>query len=164
MVDADGLNLIAGLSDKDIEQWDREKNEYVLTPHMKEMSRLTGYTVQELKENRTALIKGFTGIRKVVCAMKDSRTYVAGNEKPVFVNTSGNSAMAKAGAGDVLAGLITGLMAQKMSGYEAAVLGVYLHGLAGDEARKKCGTYSVLAEDILSGIKSVLKNLEEQQQ
>lgn len=161
VVDADGLNIIAKMPEEEKRQWSGEEYEYILTPHMKEMSRLTGYTVQELKENRTALLKEFVSRYHVVCAMKDSRTFVTGENRSMFINTSGNSAMAKAGAGDVLAGVIAGLMAQRMPGYEAAVLGVYLHGLAGDTAREECGAYGVLAEDIVCGIRRTLKNLEE---
>ena len=84
--------------------------------------------------------------------MKDARTLAAAREKQLFINTSGNAAMAKAGAGDVLAGLTAGLLAQGLPGWEAAVLGVYLHGLAGERAAADKGMYSVLARDIIDGI------------
>ena len=161
VIDADGLNLLAELPKEEQRKLLQNNGQYVLTPHMMEMSRLTGYTVSELKKDRTVLIRKFTTEMPVVCAMKDSRTLVAKKEHPVFVNTSGNAAMAKAGAGDVLAGTITGLLAQNMEAYDAAVLGVYLHGLAGDEARKECGAYSVLAEDIITGLGRTIKTLEE---
>ena len=77
--------------------------------------------------------------------------------RQMFLNTAGNSAMAKAGSGDVLAGVIAGLLAQHMSAYDAAVLGVYLHACGGDEARKRCGAYSVLAQDLTEGIKICIK-------
>lgn len=78
-----------------------------------------------------------------------------------MINTTGNAAMAKAGSGDVLAGMITGLMAQHLRPDDAAVLGVYLHGLCGDHARKELGSYSVLAGDLLKMLGRTLKELED---
>lgn len=161
VIDADGLNLLASFSEEERKNWKREAGQYILTPHMKEMSRLTGRTVEEWKQDRKELLRKFVDEENVVCALKDSRTLVTGKTRQIFLNRTGNAAMAKAGAGDVLAGMISGLMAQKMPAYEAAVLGVCLHGLAGDAAKRECGQYSVLAEDIIEGIKTVLKNLEE---
>lgn len=163
VLDADGLNIVASLSEEELKNWKKESEQYIITPHMKEMSRLTGYSVEELKENRTEYVNVYVRKHHVICALKDSRTIVAAENRQTFLNMSGNSAMAKAGSGDVLAGLITGLVAQNMLSYDAAVLGVYLHGLAGDMARKKCGAYSVMARDIIQGIKEVLTMLEEQQ-
>lgn len=75
----------------------------------------------------------------------------------MFLNTAGNSAMAKAGSGDVLAGVITGLLAQHMTAHDAAVSGVFLHACGGDQARKVRGAYSVLAEDLTEGIAACIK-------
>lgn len=161
VIDADGINLLAAFSEEEWSKWERMEGQYVLTPHMKEMSRLTGYTVEELKKDRAELLRRFVHKEGVVCALKDSRTLVAGNKQKIFLNRTGNSAMAKAGAGDVLSGVISGLIAQKVPAYEAAVLGVYLHGLAGDAAKEECGPYSVLAEDMIGGVKTVLHSLEE---
>ena len=102
-------------------------------------------------------LREFVRAYGVVCALKDARTLVAAQDRQMFLNTAGNSAMAKAGSGDVLAGVITGLLAQHMSAYEAAVLGVYLHACGGDEARDCCGVYSVLARDLTEGIKTCIK-------
>ena len=161
VIDADGLNLLAEFTEEERRKWARQKEQYVLTPHMKEMSRLTGYPVAELKNHRNALLREFVEKMQVVCAMKDSRTLVAACGHPTFLNSSGNAAMAKAGSGDVLAGTIAGLMAQNLPTFDAAVLGVYLHGLAGDTAREECGSYSVLAEDLIRGLGRTLKTLEE---
>lgn len=164
VLDADGLNLLAAMDDEAWKLAGEHSNCYVFTPHMKEMSRMTGYTVQELKDNRTVLLKESAAKWHAVCTLKDSRTMVASEDAPIYLNTSGNAAMAKAGSGDVLAGTITGLMAQGLGTREAADLGVYLHGLGGDAARTEKGAYSVLAEDIIEGIGRTLKTLEEQQQ
>ena len=116
-----------------------------------------GCTVSELAERRFEKLQKFVGDYGVVCALKDARTLVAAQGRQMFLNTAGNSAMAKAGSGDVLAGVIAGLLAQHMSAYDAAVLGVYLHACGGDEARKRCGAYSVLAQDLTEGIKICIK-------
>ena len=137
----------------------KEKKPFVLTPHMKEMAGLLGCTIPELGRNvlKTAKIYGSYG---VVCVLKDARTLVAGKDRQMFLNTAGNSAMAKAGSGDVLAGVITGLLAQHMKVYEGTVLGVYLHACGGDAARERRGAYSVLAEDLTEGIAACIKKTE----
>ena len=150
VLDADGLNLAS----RHMDILEDVKAPLILTPHMKEMTRLLGCSMEEMKEKRRERLLDFTAKYDVVCALKDSRT---------IVNTAGNSAMAKAGAGDVLAGTITGLIAQKMSPYEGCVLGVYLHACAGDEARKEKGEYSVLAEDLIWGIQTCLYNTKERE-
>lgn len=157
VMDADGLNILSTLP----EYYEYLDERYILTPHMKEMSRLTGNTVQELKEHRAEILKKFVEKYQVNVALKDSRTLVAGPKMPVFFNTSGNAAMAKAGAGDALAGLITGILAQGTNSYVAGVLGVFLHGMGGDEARDMYGKYSVMAQDIITGAGNVLKRIEE---
>ncbi len=161
VIDADGLNLLSAFSEAEWRGWTRAEGQYVLTPHMKEMSRLTGCTVEEWKKDRVKRLRNFVREENVVCALKDSRTLAAKRGRKMFLNRTGNAAMAKAGAGDVLAGVIAALMAQGMPAYEAAVLGVCLHGLAGDAAKERCGPYSVLGEDIIKGLKEALNNLEE---
>ena len=153
VIDADGLNLLARKKELLLQ----EAKEIILTPHMKEMAGMIGCTVSELAERRFEKLQKFVGDYGVVCALKDARTLVAAQGRQMFLNTAGNSAMAKAGSGDVLAGVIAGLLAQHMSAYDAAVLGVYLHACGGDEARKRCGAYSVLAQDLTEGIKICIK-------
>lgn len=155
VIDADGLNLLAGRT-KLI-----QNGNFLLTPHMKEMARLMKLPVNEIMEQRLTILPEFVRELGIVCALKDARTLVAAKQQPMYVNTSGNAAMAKAGSGDVLTGIITGLLAQGMSLQEAGKTGVYLHGLAGDEARKEKGTYSVSASDLTDAISKVLKETEE---
>ena len=158
VVDADGLNLLAEHS----RYLDRLPHEnFVFTPHMKEMSRIVRRTVEELQRDRMEILSQFTGENRVTCVLKDARTCVCRQGEHPFVNLSGNAAMAKAGSGDVLAGVITGLLAQGMPCFDGAVLGVYLHGLAGDAAREEKGAYSVLARDLTDALGAVLKRLEE---
>ena len=160
VIDADGLNILAKLDECDLQHLN--SGNYILTPHMKEMSRISGNSVNELKNDRLNLLKLYTDRYRVICVLKDSRTVVMGGSNPVFINTSGNQAMAKAGSGDVLAGIISGLLSQGLEPYKAAVTGVFLHGTAGDRARESCGSYSVLAEDLISGIEESLKLMEAQ--
>ena len=155
VVDADGINILS----KHME-WIEETNALiVLTPHMKEMSRMLQCSVKELIEQRMEKLHAFVERYKVVCVLKDARTLVAKEHQNTYLNLSGNAAMAKAGSGDVLAGVIVGILAQQCVPYTSACLGVFLHGLAGDMARDKKGAYSVLASDLVAEISSVLKNI-----
>ena len=134
---------------------------FVITPHMKEMSRLINKEIPQIAERRFSVVKEFTEQYQVVCALKDSRTVVMKEGHHPFLNLAGNSAMAKAGSGDVLAGMISGLAAQKTDIFDAVSAGGYFHACGGDEARKKKGRYSVLARDLIDGIGQCLKNAEE---
>lgn len=156
VIDADGLNLLSENTQllKDLER-------VIITPHMKEMSRLVQKEISQIAENKKEILQQFTEEYSVICVLKDSRTFVAEREKRFFLNLAGNSAMAKAGSGDVLAGVITGLLAQHMDRYDAAVAGVYLHACGGDEARRQKGAYSVLATDLIDGVGMCLKGMEE---
>lgn len=157
VVDADGLNLLSCHP----ELLKRQERPIVLTPHMKEMAGLLGCSVPEIQEERFSKVRAFTEKHGIVCVLKDARTIVSKRKKQVFVNTAGNSSMAKAGSGDVLAGIIAGLLAQSMEPYDAAACGVYLHACGGDEAKACKGSYSVLAEDLIAGIAACIKKTEE---
>ena len=135
------------------------EGDYVLTPHMKELSRLIERPVESIKTNRREALKLFTEKYGVVLVQKDARTLVGGADRRIYVNQTGNPAMAKAGSGDVLSGIIAGLMAQGKESYEAAVAGVYLHGTAGDLAREKLGEYSVLARDLADQIGCAIETI-----
>ncbi len=157
IIDADGLNILS----RRMELLKNMKAPVILTPHMKEMSRLTGYTVKEIAGKRMEIITQFTEEYPAVCVLKDSRTLVKSSKRHAFLNLAGNPAMAKAGSGDVLAGVITGLAAQGMNAYESASLGVFLHACGGDEARAAKGNYSVLARDLIDGIGRCITKAEE---
>ena len=155
VVDADGINILS----KHMEWIEVTNALIVLTPHMKEMSRMLQCSVKALIEQRMERLHAFVERYKVVCVLKDARTLVAKEHRNTYLNLSGNAAMAKAGSGDVLAGVIVGILAQQCEPYTSACLGVFLHGLAGDMARDKKGAYSVLASDLVAEISSVLKNI-----
>lgn len=160
VIDADGLNLLACHK----EMLRVVDTPVILTPHMKEMSGLLGCSIPEIAEERFQKLQEFTSQYPVICVLKDARTVVAERTNPFFVNTAGNQAMAKAGSGDVLAGVITGLLAGKTPPYRSAVLGVYLHACGGDKAKEQLGSYSVLARDLITGIGQCMKEAEEEQE
>lgn len=159
LIDADGLNLLA--ENKNYLNQMAERR-FVITPHMKEMSRLTGISVEELKADRIQILKDFISRYRITCVLKDSRTLIASEEKGIRMNLTGNSAMAKAGSGDVLAGVISGWMVQGKEAEDAAELGTYVHGLSGDLAKFEKGVYSVMARDLIEYISKALMKLEEE--
>lgn len=154
VIDADALNLLSEHR-KYIKQL--LSKQVILTPHIKEFSRLTGKAVEEIKADRTGALREFTESTGVTCILKDAVTLIRTGAGRVFVNSSGCAAMAKAGSGDVLAGIVTGLLAQGLSCHEAAVLGAYLHGRAGEYAAEAKGIYSILARDIAENTGEVMK-------
>lgn len=159
LIDADGLNLLA--ENKNYLNQMAERR-FVITPHMKEMSRLTGTPVEELKADRIQILKDFISRYRITCVLKDSRTLIASEEKGIRMNLTGNNAMAKAGSGDVLAGVISGWMVQGKEAEDAAELGTYIHGLSGDLAKFEKGVYSVMARDLIEYISKALMKLEEE--
>ena len=157
LIDADGLNMLENHS------WylDKIKHQnYIVTPHMKEMSRLTGLDISAIRNDRLKILKEFTDKYGITCVLKDARTCIRKAGSRAIINLTGNSAMAKAGSGDVLAGIISGLMVQGINCEQAAILGTYLHGRCGDTARCDKGSYSVMARDLIENLSTVLKEEE----
>lgn len=153
VIDADAINILAQ-SDLTV-----LPNNSVITPHPMELSRLIKIPLDEIQSDRIKYAK-FTA-KKYGCTviLKGNKTIVCTNNDKVFVNTSGNSALAKAGSGDVLTGIISGLIAQGLSTQDASILGVYLHGLCGEYASKDLTEYSVLATDQINYIPTAIKKL-----
>lgn len=154
IVDADGLNLLAdnqGLLDV-LGQQGNAGRKIILTPHVGELSRLTGLSVSELKHDLPGHGQELAERIHGVVAAKDARTFTCGEHMSVCVNLTGNSGMATAGSGDVLAGMIAGLLGQGMNAFEAASVGVYLHGMAGDAASSRLGEYACMAGDIVEAL------------
>ena len=129
----------------------------IVTPHLGEMSRLVDMPIEYIKKNILMTAQDFSREYNVICVLKDARTITSIPYGKTYVNTSGNHGMATAGSGDVLTGIIAGFLAGGLTPEEAAVFGVYVHGLSGDAMVEKTGYYSLMAEDILDGIKEVLK-------
>lgn len=148
VLDADGINALAG--HKDIL---KEKTcDVVITPHLGEMSRIICQSVEYIQNNAVEVAKTFSVEYNVVTVLKGANTIVALPDGDVHINTNGNSGMATAGSGDVLAGIICSLIAQGQPPYDAAVSGVFLHGSAGDLASQEFGKHGMLASDILNNI------------
>jgi len=144
VLDADALNAVA--AHPRLQQYFTEN--IIITPHVGEMARLTGKTPEEIKTDPVTTARDYSAEMNVVCVLKDASTVTADKDGTVYINTSGCSAMAKAGSGDVLTGVIAALLAQGMEETEAAAFGVYLHGLAGEAAARDKGSHGVLAHEI----------------
>ncbi|MFQ9934114.1 MAG: NAD(P)H-hydrate dehydratase [Lachnospiraceae bacterium] len=158
IIDADGINLLSS----NRELLNEIDDNMVLTPHLREMSRLMETTVSEIKSDMLEAVSRYKRSYKGTLVLKDARTVIAGPKKEIFINTSGNSGMATGGSGDVLAGILGGLIAQEPN-FDIALksmTGVYLHGLAGDKAAEQLGEYAMTASNIVDGLAEVLKEYE----
>lgn len=156
VIDADALNLLARNGEllEGLRFGCRKKEAgIVLTPHLGEFSRLMKFPVSEIKKDFLGACKAFTKKYDVSLVCKDARTVITKRGKLIYLNSSGNDGMATAGSGDVLTGMISGLLAQGMSSFEAAVIGAYAHGLAGDYARDNASAYYIMAQDIINSFK-----------
>jgi len=143
VIDADGLNILAQHPD-----WLKLLPEgTILTPHPKEFDRLAGESSDSFERHLKQ--REFAALHKVVVVLKGAYTGIATLDGPYWFNTTGNPGMATGGSGDVLTGLITGLLAQGMPSLDAALAGVYLHGLAGDLAAESSSEEALIAGDML---------------
>lgn len=157
VIDADGLNIISKMGN-----WpDKLKIEVVLTPHPGEMARLTGLTVGELQADRINITQKFARIWNRTIVLKGANTVIVYPDGEVVLSPFANPALATAGTGDVLSGIITGLIAQGLKTFEAACCGVYIHGMAGEEIKEKMGDAGALASDLLPLLPGVLKKLKQ---
>lgn len=153
VIDADGIQLLASnkklLSEVEVP--------VVLTPHVQEMAKFLKTTTDDILRDSLGVARQTVQDYPVTLVLKDAVTIVAAKNQRTYVNTSGNSGMATGGSGDVLAGIIGGLVVQGMDVTEAAKLSVYLHGKAGDAAAASKSVYSMTATDLLSGMAEVTR-------
>ncbi|MBU0573861.1 MAG: NAD(P)H-hydrate dehydratase, partial [Candidatus Margulisbacteria bacterium] len=154
VIDADGLNA-AALSGIGVLK--HKKCDVVLTPHPGEMSRLLEMTADAVQKDRKRLARDLAVKYRITVVLKGRNTIVAGAGGQTYVNKTGNPGMATAGAGDVLSGMLAGLIGQGLPVYKAACLAVFLHGFAGDLAAKKVSEYGLIAGDIIDTIPEALK-------
>ena len=148
VIDADGLNMLAGM----VGVLAGLKRPVILTPHPGEFARLVAGSVESVQADRiTSAVDLARQFESVTVVLKGAGTVVT-NGQQVYVNTTGNPGMATGGAGDVLTGVIAALLAQKMPPFQAAQLGVYIHGLAGDIARDQNGMVGMIAGDIVDAL------------
>lgn len=145
VLDADGLNHLS----EHRELLKERKGEMILTPHPGEFARLTGQSIQEVTKDIPGQAVRFSKAHGCICVLKDAPTAVGDASGNCYVNTTGNNGMSTGGSGDVLTGIIAGLLAQKTPALPAALLGVWLHGRAGDLAVEKEGTYGMMARHLV---------------
>jgi hydroxyethylthiazole kinase-like uncharacterized protein yjeF len=154
-IDADGLNVLA-----EAEDWPgRLPSGSILTPHPGEMARLLGCSAKEVRADRVALARTQAAAWEQVVVLKGAYTVVAGPDGRVAIEPFANPGLATAGTGDVLAGTIVALRAQGLGAFEAAVAGAYLHGLAGNLARREKGTAGMVAGDLLTHLPQALQHV-----
>ncbi|MEI8176623.1 MAG: NAD(P)H-hydrate dehydratase [Candidatus Omnitrophota bacterium] len=156
IIDADALNALAGHLDA-LEAGLAGDAAPVLTPHAGEMARLIGKSIDYVQRSRADIAAGFAKKYHCVLVLKGHRTVVASPDGKVYHNTTGNAGMASAGVGDILTGVIASFLGQGLSSYDAARLGVHVHGMAGDTAAKITGQLSLTATDILNKLPEVLR-------
>lgn len=147
VIDGDGIRICSKITD-------RLTDNFILTPHVKEMSYLTGMSVRELQQDIVETTREGAEQWGCILVQKDAKTVVS-DGKECYINLSGNSGMATGGSGDVLAGIIAGLLGQGMEPFAAAKLAVYIHGLAGDAMIQETGSYGLMASDLIKGLHKV---------
>lgn len=168
VLDADGLNAFEGRA-KDFNRKGCEdgakgaKKTLVLTPHPGEMSRLTRLSTKEIQRDRVNVARSFAKEHEVILVLKGDRTIVAGPNGECWVNTTGNPGLATGGTGDILTGIVAGMIAQHTHrAFEAVLASVYLHGLAGDVARDQVGEQSLIATDLIHSLPEAIEQVREE--
>ena len=157
VLDADGLNAVA----EDLAVLRKLLLPIIVTPHPGEMGRLIRQSAEEIQRDRERTAVSFAQQHRVVVVLKGHGTIVANIDGSTYLNETGNQGMASGGIGDVLTGMIAGLLAQKLSLFDAARLGVYLHGLAGDLAAADRGQIGLLASDLADRIPLAIRQYQQ---
>jgi NAD(P)H-hydrate epimerase len=147
VLDADALNNLDG----QLERLQGLKRPVILTPHAGEMGRLLGKSAAEVQADREGAAVGLARAENLIVVLKGHQSLVTDGRR-VYVNTTGNPGMATGGAGDCLTGVIAAMLAQGLEAFEAAVLGTFAHGLAGDLARDQNGEIGLIAGDIVDSL------------
>jgi len=157
VVDADGLNAFEGHAEK----LSGQGSALVITPHPGEMARLIGLTVAAVQRDRLNVARTFARDHKLIVVLKGHRTLVAHPDGTVWVNTTGNPGMATGGTGDILTGMVAGMMAQHpIKIMESVIAAVYVHGLAGDIAREVMGEQSLVATDLVKTLPQAFRRVQ----
>lgn len=159
VIDADGLNILAKMEEYFEEDGAGRRRidlppNVIVTPHLREMSRLVKWKVSDIASHMATAVQSCG--KGCTIVLKDARTLVSDGDR-IYMNTSGNHALAKGGSGDVLSGMIAGLSAQGMSPMEAASLAVYIHGMTADAYVEENGAHTMLASDILAELPKVMR-------
>jgi NAD(P)H-hydrate epimerase len=149
VVDADGLNAFEGRAD----ELNGKDRTLAITPHPGEMARLAGLSIAEVQKDRLGVARRFAREHKLIVVLKGHRTLVVRPDGEAWVNTTGNPGMATGGTGDILTGMVAGMIAQhRKDAFAAVVAAVHLHGLAGNVMRESVGEHSMVATDLLRGL------------
>jgi ADP-dependent NAD(P)H-hydrate dehydratase / NAD(P)H-hydrate epimerase len=155
VIDADALNALSLHKDG----LKKLSPETVLTPHPKEMSRLTGVPTEEIQKNRVATASKFANEHSLTLVLKGSPSLIGLDDGSVIINPTGNAGMATGGSGDVLTGIIAGLIAQGLSASQASIAGTYIHGQAGDQFAERESQTTLIAGDLLRCLPETLKRI-----
>lgn len=155
--DGDGLNILSRID----KWWEEINGEVILTPHPGEMSRLSNFSVEEIQKNRQEIIEQSAKQWGKVVVLKGANTIIASPRGKIKISPFANPLLATAGTGDVLSGIIAGMAAQGLDNYDAACVGVYIHGLAGELLKEKFGDCGLLASDLLPILPKVIKGLKD---
>jgi hydroxyethylthiazole kinase-like uncharacterized protein yjeF len=156
VLDADGLNAFEGRA----QELNGKGHSLVITPHPGEMARLLGCTIAEVQSDRINASRKFAREHELIVVLKGHRTLIAQPSGEVWVNTTGNPGMATGGTGDILTGMVAGLLAQNPKQvFEAVLAVVYLHGLAGDVAGESTGEHSLVATDLIKALPEAFRRV-----
>jgi NAD(P)H-hydrate epimerase len=156
VLDADGLNALSGRADL----LALKQSDCILTPHPGEMARLLQCSADEVQADRETAALRLAEKAQAVVALKGARTLIAAPGGPIFENPTGNHGLAKGGSGDVLTGLIAGLVAQGLTPLNAAKVGVFTHGLAADLAAEAIGARGMIASDVIDHLPAAWRAIE----
>jgi ADP-dependent NAD(P)H-hydrate dehydratase / NAD(P)H-hydrate epimerase len=156
VLDADGLNAFEGRAQE------LTGRPLVITPHPGEMSRLAQLSTRQIQENRLQVARDFASRHGITTVLKGNRTLVAQADGKVWVNPTGNPGMASGGMGDILTGMVAGMLAQTTHSIKAVLAAVYLHGLAGDVACEKTGEQPLIATDLLGALSEAFRRVREE--
>ncbi len=156
IIDADGINFISN----NIDLLNKIKNQVILTPHPAEMARLLNTSVIDVQQNRYTYARDFAKKFNVTLVLKGMGTLIAVPSGKVYINETGNSGLSKGGSGDILAGMIASFAAQGLNNENAALCGVYLHGLAGDICSRYLSQTSMLPSDIINKLPDLFLKIE----
>jgi hydroxyethylthiazole kinase-like uncharacterized protein yjeF len=158
VLDADGLNAFEGRAS----ELNGKGRTLVITPHPGEMARLAGSTIAAVQRDRIDVARTFAREHEIIVVLKGHRTLIAQPDGTVWVNTTGNPGMATGGTGDILTGMVSGLIAQNHEHIaEAVITAVHLHGLAGDVARESMGEHSLVATDLIKALPEAFRRVRE---
>lgn len=154
VLDADALNILSN----NIELLEASSAPVIMTPHMMEMSRLIQKKVSAITKDRFNIARQFAKKMGVTLVLKDAKSIVTNGGEQTYMSLAGNNGMSTGGSGDVLAGIIAGMLAGGLSLKDAAMMGTFIHCLAGDKAAERKGKYAMLASDIIAGLGEVMRD------